>query len=528
VNNGGNDLKNTSLSSILESGLNSGGANSKHAIEEDKLKHALLERRSFSVKLRLILTFLILFLVSAGISVTATFMLSQINRGVEFVALTDKFANEIQHARRSEKNYFIYHSDLAEVLNHLEIANEYLDQASQQLGHLVGIEEMQEINLNLVAYKELVDTLIKNDSDPGFRDSEKFRETSTKLRDYGSKILAISLDISKKERQFISSTIQRAQEILIILIIFLLILSVFIASNIYKHIIARLNRLMEAIQEFASGKFSPITPRRKYRDEFSKLVIALNHMMYELDKRQNLLIESHKLRAVGNLTAGIAHELNNPINNIILTSEVLHDSYREMSREELEDAIHDLIIQGERAQQVVKNLLDFARESETKAEYLYVDKLLEETVKLAGNQIKISKVTLEKDFGKALPPIYGDRNLLIQVFLNLILNAIDAMPGGGKLSISVFEDKRTNFMSVKVSDTGIGIPEHILGSIFSPFFTTKQTGKGTGLGLAVSRGIIEKHGGNIEVESKEGAGSTFTIHLPIVPIPANLGDKQQQ
>lgn len=525
MKNEGNDLKNSSLSSILESGLSKGNLNSRYSLEEDKLRQALLERRSFSVKLRLIITFLILFIVSSGISITAVFMLSQIKRGVDFVSLTDKFANEIQHARRSEKNYFLYGSDLGEVLNHLETANLFLEQASQQLGHIVGIEEMQEINNYLVEYQILVDNLIEKDKDAAFRESEEFRETSAKLRDFGSKILLISLDISKKERQFISSTIERAKEILFVLIVSLFIIAIFIISNIYKHIIARLNRLMEAIQSFAGGNFSPITPRRKYRDEFSQLVIALNHMMYELDKRQNLLIESHKLRAIGNLTAGIAHELNNPINNIILTSEVLQDSYKEMSPAELEDAVNDLITQGERAQQVVKNLLDFARESETQTEYLYVEKLLEETINLAKNQIKISKVGLERNFDKNLPPIYGDRKLLIQVFLNLILNAIDAMPGGGKLTINVFEDKRTNFITVKVSDTGTGIPEHLLSSIFNPFFTTKQTGKGTGLGLAVSRGIIEKHGGNIEAESKEGAGSTFTIYLPIVPIPANFKHK---
>jgi signal transduction histidine kinase len=248
-------------------------------------------------------------------------------------------------------------------------------------------------------------------------------------------------------------------------------------------------------------------------------------MMYELDRRQSLLVESHKLRAIGELTAGVAHELNNPLNNIILTSEVLKDSYKDLSDEELRDIVNDLITQSDRAQRVVKNLLDYARESETHVDYIQIGTLIENTVQLAKNQIKLSKIQLETRVAENLPPIYGDSELLKQVLLNLLLNAIDAMAGGGKLVIEVVEEKEIGFVALRVSDTGPGIPQHIIGSIFNPFFTTKPTGKGTGLGLAVSRGIIEKHGGDIEVASKLGEGATFIVHLPIVPIPADIENR---
>jgi len=240
--------------------------------------------------------------------------------------------------------------------------------------------------------------------------------------------------------------------------------------------------------------------------------------------RQHLLAESHKLRAIGNLTAGIAHELNNPLNNIILTAEMLKESHEELSEEEYEDMVNDLVTQGERAHKIVNNLLDFARESETKSEYLYIDKLINETIQLAKNQIKLSKIKIETSIGEKLHPIYGDKNLLIQVFLNLFINAIDAMTDGGTLLINVSKEKRTNFILIHIHDTGCGIPDHILSSIFNPFFTTKPTSKGTGLGLSVSKGIIEKHGGNIEVESKVDEGTTFTVRLPIVSIPADMKD----
>jgi two-component system NtrC family sensor kinase len=511
--------KRTSLTDILQDGLSSEAGHGSTA-EEATIKQALLERPRFSVKARLTLMFFVFFIVSAAISVAAMFMLSMINDRVRFVSLADKFANEIQSVRRSEKNYFLYGSDLVEVRQHLDSAYVILDQAALELGHVVGREEISSLRDYLTKYHNLVDTFLVIGKGAASDESDEFQKKAQSLRNYGSKLLELSLDISRKERLLISDTIVKAKRVQIALLVVLLAFSVFIGSYISRHIISRLGRLMEATQRFASGDFLPITPRRKYKDEFSHLAIALNHMMFELDRRQNILLETHKLRAVGNLTAGIAHELNNPLNNIILTSEIMKEGYRDLTDEEMTDMINDLVTQGQRAQQVVKNLLDFARESETTMEHLYIDKLIDETIRLSRNQIKISKIEFQEEIAPNLPPIYGDRKLLIQVFLNLLLNAIDAMPNGGVLTIKVEEEKKTGFLSIHISDTGVGIPSHILGSIFTPFFTTKPTGKGTGLGLAVSKGIIEKHGGSIEVESKVGEGTTFTVHLPIVPIPA--------
>lgn len=511
--------KKTSLSDILQDGLSREPGHGS-ADEEATIKQSLLERPRFSVKARLTLMFFVFFLIGAAISLAAMLMLSMINDRVRFVSLADKFANEIQSVRRSEKNYLLYGSDLTEVRQHLDSAYVILDQAALELGHVVGRAEISSLRDYLTKYEGLVDTFLVTGGKAAQNDSAGFQQKAQSLRSYGSKLLELSLDISRKERVLISNTIVKAKRVQIALLVVLLAFSVFIASYFSRHIISRLGRLMEATQRFASGDFLPITPKRKYKDEFSHLAIALNHMMFELERRQNILLETHKLRAIGNLTAGIAHELNNPLNNIILTSEMMKDGYQDWTDEEIRDMINDLVTQGQRAQQVVKNLLDFARESETKMEYLYIDKLIDETIRLSRNQIKISKIEIREEVAENLPPIYGDRKLLIQVFLNLFLNAIDAMPSGGVVTVRVEEEKKTGFLSIHITDTGIGIPGHILGSIFTPFFTTKPTGKGTGLGLAVSKGIIEKHGGSIEVESKVGEGTTFTVHLPIVPIPA--------
>ena len=497
----------------------------KYDLEQNKIKQALLERPRFTVKARLISIFLAFFLLSAITSVIAMLMISKIDSRVQYVFMADKFTDEIQEARRGEKNYFLYNSDLDAVRVHFKNASLLLDQASLELGHVVGGEEIKDIRQYISKYQGLIDELIKNENNISFKNTERYKEISESLREFGSKILEIAFDIADKERQMITSTVSNANKIQIILLVILLPLSIFLATHVTRHIINRLNRLMDVTQKFAEGDFLPITPTRKYMDEFTHLAIALNNMMYEIEKRQHLLVESHKLRAIGNLTAGVAHELNNPINNIILTAEMLKESYGDLTEEECMDMVEDLVSQGERAHKIVNNLLDFARQSETKPEYIHIDKLIDETIRLAKNQIKLSNVKIDVNIDSNLQPFYGDKKLLIQVFVNLFINAIDAMPKGGRLTIGISKKQKTGFISIRISDTGCGIPNHLIGSIFNPFFTTKSTSKGTGLGLSVSKGIIEKHGGDIEVESKINEGTTFTIHLPIVSIPAEIPGK---
>jgi len=306
-------------------------------------------------------------------------------------------------------------------------------------------------------------------------------------------------------------------------LIVLLALAIWESNFLARQMIGRLTRLMNFTKRIAEGDFSPIMPARKYRDEFSNVNMALNSMMHELNRRQELMIESHKLRAIGTLTAGVAHELNNPINNITLTAAALEEDYADLNDDERIDMIKDLVSQAERSGKIVKNLLDFARESEIKTEQLNLGQLLEETLKLAQNEIKLRKVHVDFDFDDNLPSIHGDRQQISQVFLNLILNSLDAMKDKkGRLEISIARADTPGFLVTEVKDNGSGIPGHILHRIFEPFFTTKSTGKGTGLGLSVSLGIIQRHGGDIRVESAPGLGSVFQVLLPITEVPAAI------
>jgi two-component system NtrC family sensor kinase len=299
------------------------------------------------------------------------------------------------------------------------------------------------------------------------------------------------------------------------------VLMIFSANFIARQMIRPLKVLMDATQRIADGDIAtPIMPVRRYRDEFTELSLAMNSMMDQLAQHQEQLIKAHKLKAVGTLTAGVAHELNNPINNITLTAAMLQEDYSEIDDTERLDMIKDLVDEADRSQKIIRNLLEFAREQEIDTQLLQLDDILEESLQLVANQLKLYKVKVERRFANNLGPISGDKQQLTQVFLNLALNAIDAMPDGGTLTIETDAIREGSFLKVDFTDSGTGIADHIKPHIFDPFFTSKPQGKGTGLGLSVSLGIIRKHGGDILMNSRIDEGTTFSVLLPMAKIPS--------
>jgi signal transduction histidine kinase len=294
----------------------------------------------------------------------------------------------------------------------------------------------------------------------------------------------------------------------------LLLLSCLAVYYLSKRFEVRIERLTLLTKRIATGDFSPILPISRYRDEFTAVNVAMNRMLEELDVWCTVMEESHQLTAIGTLTAGVAHEINNPLNNIMLTVLTLQEDYKDLTEDEREEMIRDLVQETERAQQIVRNLQDFARESESASGVHDLGVLVEETAKLAVNQARFAGAKISMNIRKHLPCIRGDRQKLKQVFINLILNALDAAGKEGEIKISVEKGAHPGFLSVHVEDNGPGIPPHILPYIFDPFFTTKPPGKRTGLGLSVSQGIVTQHGGRIDVNNQEGKHTRFTVLIP--------------
>jgi len=232
------------------------------------------------------------------------------------------------------------------------------------------------------------------------------------------------------------------------------------------------------------------------------------------------LVQAAKLASVGELAAGIAHEINNPLAVIAEEVGVLKDSLDpELAEEDEEpvdlqehlDAIHEAVF---RCRDITRKLLTFVRKTEVKVESQDLHEILDEVLDaILGNELAISNVTVERRYDRRISEIQTDRNQLIQVFVNLVKNALDAMPGGGRLTVTTAS--RGNRVAVAVQDTGGGMSPSHVERVFLPFFTTKDPGEGTGLGLSVSYTIIRDFGGHFYVESAVGKGSTFTVELPL-------------
>ncbi len=235
------------------------------------------------------------------------------------------------------------------------------------------------------------------------------------------------------------------------------------------------------------------------------------------DELERRLVQADKLSSIGLLAAGVAHEVNTPLAVISTYAQMLA---KQISEDEQKSKLLDKIAkQTFRASEIVNSLLSFSRTSPTEFVEVDVSKVIQETLNLVEHQLKKSGVEVKLDSPPMLPAVKGNAGKLQQVFLNLFLNARDAMEAGGTLTIHAWSEN--GFARVDVADTGQGIEPEYLERIYDPFFTTKAARKGTGLGLSVTYGIVREHGGTIEAESRVGAGSRFRVELPLARKPVH-------
>ncbi|MBI4765182.1 MAG: hypothetical protein HY787_11320 [Deltaproteobacteria bacterium] len=243
-------------------------------------------------------------------------------------------------------------------------------------------------------------------------------------------------------------------------------------------------------------------------------IVRPYRMLNEVQRLQELLMQSHKNTAIGTLTSGIAHEINNPLNNIVLTLETLIEDQQTMPNEERHQFYQEALDQTDRAAAIVNNLLEFSRANPPPLEEVDLEELITKTIRLLTNEFKRNRIKIFKELRGPFPTLYLDRSGLQQVLVNLMLNGIQAMPNGGQLKITVNRVKKE--VQIDIADTGMGIPSENLSLIFKPFFTTKKNR--AGLGLSLSYSFLQKLGGRIDVQSTEGQGSTFSFMIPIAEV----------
>jgi len=238
----------------------------------------------------------------------------------------------------------------------------------------------------------------------------------------------------------------------------------------------------------------------------------------EIRRGQEQMIHTEKLASLGRMAAGVAHELNSPLTGIVTFAHLMLQRIppeNKMDREDLEVIIE----QAERCSKIIKGLLGFSRALPAEKSDIRINDTIRHVIDMVKNQAKFHNIKIITDLSPDLPEIKGDASQLQQVYMNLLINAADAMNDRGEIRIAtrLIKEDGVDYIEIEFTDNGPGIPEEYMGRLFEPFFTTKPVGKGTGLGLSVSHGIVRKHGGHIIVKSKVGEGTTFLIRLPVRP-----------
>ncbi len=318
---------------------------------------------------------------------------------------------------------------------------------------------------------------------------------------------------------------RNALTVLVLIVVAGMALAIGLGYFLENKIMRPVHKLIEASQQVSEGNLTPeIGPISKdeigvLQNTFKDMVISLE----ERDKRrraesENRLLQSEKQASVGRVAAGVAHEINNPLTGILTFTRILQrsQSIGDKDREHLQKIAESTV----RVRNIVKGLLDFSRQTTLDKEPTDINRLVRSVISAMENHALIKGVTLEFNPGEDLPMITLDRNQFQSVVVNLIINALDATEQGGTILASTgISLSASNIgkkgVEISITDTGCGIPPENLDKLFEPFFTTKEVGKGTGLGLAVSYGIVQRHGGTIRVQSEVGRGSTFTIWVPV-------------
>lgn len=252
--------------------------------------------------------------------------------------------------------------------------------------------------------------------------------------------------------------------------------------------------------------------REEQRKELDKKVQEIQKAYSEVQSIHNQLLQSEKLASIGQITSSLAHELDSPLTTISGYCELLEEDINDQKALSRLKIISDQVL---RCQKTIREVLDFSRKSQGIKTLQDINTLIKRTVSLMEHTIKANKAQIKLDLNDKVPQISVDENQVQQVFFNLLRNAIDAMPDGGKIIISSAFNKGPNSLKISFEDTGQGISKENMDCIFMPFFTTKLPGKGTGLGLNICSDIIKNHGGNITAKNKKGKGAVFIINLPV-------------
>ncbi len=330
-------------------------------------------------------------------------------------------------------------------------------------------------------------------------------------------------NLFRRERAEIPATMKRTMKLLLFAMLTIIVVGAIVNTRLAMSIAVPLKKLEMKTKKIAMGDFSERIDLKgtdeiaslaksfnQMEDHLKLAVNSLEHTITKLQEQQAQLVEAEKLASMGILTAGIAHEINNPLTSVLSFSKLMLEKTPEDDPNYTRLKI--MVRDAQRARTIVRELLSFARETPIRPVMINVNLPISEIIESLIAQDAFKDIDLKVNLSPDLPEILADPVRIGQVALNMLLNAVHAVTPPGRIEVQT--RMAGDMVEIVFSDTGQGIPEKHLNRIFDPFFTTKGARKGTGLGLAISYGIIQNHGGDIKVESAEGKGSTFIVRLP--------------
>lgn len=433
--------------------------------------------------------------------------------------------------RRFEKNYFLYRQD-ADFQEGKRYAAKVSDliRNSADFSRLASAPKVAELDSGVRNYRRLMAEYVS----AGTGDPRRSQMLEAEIRNVGKDIVTIAEGMAATERRMVRLSLDRFRSTLLASIA-LISLSMIAIGWMLSHMVVRplrhMDRCVEAVSNGSMDKLAVPSQDR----EIVAITQAFNHMIGELALRQKMLLHSEKLASLGTMLAGVAHEMNNPLSNISLSCQILLEEISESNPEQCRELLQQIDDQTERARNIVRALLNFARDKPVKREKILLSTLFSEVIPFLKGETPPG-VRIVAD----IPPdiaLRADRQRLEQAFLNLIKNAVEAVGGEGEIRISAArhhfapgsdvsrpEENAKSFgkcfhggdaVDIVIRDNGPGISTDDLPHIFDPFFTTKEVGHGMGLGLFIVYEIIDEHNGCISVQSDAGRGTAFHLRLPL-------------
>ncbi|MCG6553238.1 MAG: ATP-binding protein [Candidatus Magnetominusculus sp. LBB02] len=514
-----------------------------------------------SLKDKIILSFMVTGVIVVFLSAIEYFNFVKIKHEIAYLETTDTIRSKCLQLRRHEKNYFLYGSsqaapesgmvykylnDLTELFLSQPVNNERLSAIRELLIQYEAAFKKIETSVNILKNKiksakldeELISLIESTFTDIPLKAGEFIEKNALSpditlvtelkvldadihsLRKIGENLINAANELDKSARTKVDDAVRSSQLAILVLLPLFFVVGLGMLFMISNNIANRLNRLVKIVEDTGKGFFHddrhPTSALLYEKDElgilfnkFYEMESQLKQREKEIEQQNEELLQSRKLAAIGTLASGVAHELNNPLNNIYLSAQVLLREIGDSASPFLKKITGDVLGQTKRVKFIIGDLLEFARGRKLVPVEVDVYSLVNNAFKQIAFVVDVKEI--EFAIVGDNTHIFCDSEQIERVFINLFLNAVEAMQNRGALSVR--HETVDSSIRISISDTGPGIAAADIEKIFEPFFTTKD--KGTGLGLAIVYNIIKKHGGELKVESEQGSSTTFIITLPV-------------